>query len=669
MAHDVTDRIAYQEAVRREQGVLDTAAARRLAELEVSLTNLQKMVEALPQITWSARPDGFCEYISQQLADYTGVPTPELTGWGWLRFVHGADRERVRVVWTDAARDLADYDVEYRIRSERGEYRWFSTRGRCIRTAGGDQITHWLGTTTDIENQKRHKEQLEAALTERTLALNEARHQANIEAKSKGEFLAALSHQLRTPMKGVMGMTNLMLDTELTSQQRSYLDAIKSCGQSVLGVSNDVLDFSRVEAETLEMEQVEFDLQTLLEESIELVAASLSYGTSKSVQLSLSVGEDIPFTIIGDPLRLRQVLLHLLSNAVKLTDEGTVKLSVTREPEERSVVLLRFGVLEAGIADAADQAASGLGLSMATRLVSLMSGTLGVVSERGECSTFWFCVPVTAAAAQVNNEFDHLVTGRILVRTASAELSQKVRGYLQRAGLEAVGTIQGTKALGNGNGNHFVKPVSLLITDSTTFKSMPESELQLRGDCPVLMLGSPAGLPDHALSLKQGSEYLALPVRCVPLLRAAAGMLNSRPVRAGGERGRAILLVEDDHIGQMITKLFLVQMGYLVTLASNGVAAYAAVRKQPFDLILMDCQMPDMDGFEAARVIREFEAAVGAHTPIVALSAGVFKEERDRCYAAGMDDFLSKPVDKLELEAVLYNWLTERKSARQTAGA
>jgi CheY-like chemotaxis protein len=357
-----------------------------------------------------------------------------------------------------------------------------------------------------------------------------------------------------------------------------------------------------------------------------------------------------------------------LSNAVKLTAEGTVTLSVTREPAEGSTLMLRFGVQQTEVATEVHHAA-GLGLSMARRLVSLMSGTLGVVSEQGEGSTFWFCVPVAAAASQINNEFDPLNTGRILVRTASAELSHKVHGYLRRAGLEAAVSTQSTKAASNGNGNHFVKPVSLLITDSTALKSIPESESSLIGECPILMLGSPAGLPDHALTLKQSNEYLAQPVRCVPLLRAVARMINSRPSRPAGEPGRAILLVEDDHIGQMITKLFLVQMGYQVTLASNGAAAYAAVRKQLFDLILMDCQMPGMDGFEAARSIRKFEAASGAHTPIVALSAGVFKEERDQCYAAGMDDFLSKPLDKLELEAVLYNWLTERKTVIQTAGA
>ena len=696
MANDVTERIVAEEKIRRTNDLLEDLVEKRTTALGESEAKWRSLVEALPQFVWSTRPDGFCDYISNQWEEYTGVPGSDLLGVGWVDCLHPADRPRAELCWAQAVATNGLYDIEYRIRSSTGSYRWFMARGRPVRSGEGGPVTHWLGTTTDIEDQKRSEESLEAAVAERTFALAEARDRAEIAVKAKSSFLAAMSHEIRTPMNGVIGMTALMLDTPLTSDQRCYLDTIRSSGQALLTIINDVLDFSKIEAGKMELENLEFDLQTLLEESLELVGASAK---QKSLSLSLEVADGVPISAIGDSGRLRQILLNLLSNAVKFTERGSVLLSVTRSALQERVMTLRFAVRDTGIGLTPEQQAglfqaftqadvsttrrfggTGLGLSIVKRLVELMGGTIGVFSQIGEGTTFWFNICLNLPIAS------HLSMcgGRALLVDGSKDSHKLIGRYLERAGMQVLGRTweSGDNSSWNFTPGMLAPPISVVLVDTSTVGSWKEMRrlrsLPWPGQCPLVILGTPADWPSDEVESAglEVAAYLPKPIRCMPLLQsvdlAMRGGLAKPAVSDGlvprhSAPASDILLVEDNRVNQMIARLMLEKLGCRVAIAANGREACEAVQRASYDLIFMDCQMPEMDGFEATRTIRESESISGRQrTPIIALTAGVLKEERDQCYSAGMDDFLSKPIAKQELEAALDNWLRTRRALELT---
>ena len=346
MANDITARIEADNELRKARDQMENLVVQRTAELQISEARWRGLVEALPQFVWTTDNEGNCTYMSTQWADFSGVSEPDLLGLGWLNTIHEADHLRAAACWQAAREAETPYEMEYRIRSSDGSYRWFVSRGIPMRDVPDGPLTHWLGTSTDIDDQKRSEERLEKAVAERTLALAEARDRAECAAQAKSSFLASMSHEIRTPMNGVIGMTSLMLDTPLSSEQHCYVDIIRSSGQALLAIINDVLDFSKIEAGKVELETIEFDLQTVLEESLELVAATAA---QKGLHLELNVGDHVPFTILGDPGRLRQVLLNLLSNGVKFTERGSVTVSVTREALTHGVMALRLSVRDTGI--------------------------------------------------------------------------------------------------------------------------------------------------------------------------------------------------------------------------------------------------------------------------------------------------------------------------------
>jgi PAS domain S-box-containing protein len=686
MANDVTDRMAAEMEIRQAHEQLESLVAERTAQLQASEAKWRSLVENLPQFVWSANSYGVSDYVSAQWAEYTGVPVSDLLGAGWLDTLHPDDRSKALESWQSVCEKGDRHDLEYRIRSKDGAYRWFMARATPLRDRDGGPVKHWLGASTDIEDQKRSKELLESAVAERTFALAEARDRAECAAQAKSAFLAAMSHEIRTPMNGVIGMTTLMLDTPLTSDQRCYLDTIRSSGQALLAIINDVLDFSKIEAGKMELENLEFDLQTVLEEAMELVAASAA---AKSLRTSMEVDDNVPFCVFGDAGRLRQILLNLLSNAVKFTEQGAISLSVSLSATQGQVMTLRFAVRDTGIGLTQEQQAglfqaftqadrsttrrfggTGLGLSIARRLVELMGGTIGVSSQLGRGTTFWFNICVTPAlspqAALLRDKRAVLVDNIPTARTA-------IRRYLERSGMrvfEHAWQVGGLSPLPPANLKDW--DISCLLVDAASV-GQPSDLLTLRdipglADCPLLILGTPADWQAHsATPALENAVYLPQPVRCAPLLRAIQSAIlhnvsetppqpvttNARPADT---RGAEVLLVEDNRVNQMIARLLLEKLGCRVEIAVNGREACLALQRRSYDVVFMDCQMPEMDGFQATRNIRLSENG-GRRTPIIALTAGVLKEERDQCYAAGMDDFLSKPISKPELESALENWL------------
>jgi len=455
MAHDVTARLEAENELRKARDQMESLVVRRTTDLQLSESRWRGLVEALPQFVWTTSKEGWCSYISNQWVEFTGVPMKDLLGMGWLKTIHGADHAGVGACWEAANATMTPYELEYRIRARDGSYRWFVSRARPIFEPDGS-LSHWIGTSTDIDDQKRSEERLESAVAERTLALAEARDRAEYAAQAKSSFLAAMSHEIRTPMNGVIGMTTLMMDTLLTSEQQCYVDTIRSSGQALLAIINDILDFSKIEAGKMELESIEFDLETVLEESLELMAASAA---EKGIALSLDVANDVPLSVFGDPGRLRQILLNLLSNGVKFTEHGSVSVFVSREAMRDDVTVLRVAVRDTGIGMTAKQQAglfeaftqadrsttrkfggTGLGLSIVKRLVEMMGGTIGVSSAIGQGTTFWFnfCVkagvsifePVALMGQQVMLMTPHLTPNVTPNATQSRSL---VRRHLERA--------------------------------------------------------------------------------------------------------------------------------------------------------------------------------------------------------------------------------------------
>jgi two-component system, sensor histidine kinase and response regulator len=528
----------------------------------------------------------------------------------------------------------------------------------------------------------RFQEQLQhlnQGLADRNQALEAERKRAEEASQAKSSFLAAMSHEIRTPMNGVVGMADLLMDTPLNSQQNYYLSAIRSSGTALVSIINDILDFSKIEAGKLEMEEAAFDLDQLVYEVLDLAGAAAA---SKDLELALELDENVALDLVGDPGRLRQVLMNLLSNAIKFTPRGRVLLSIAGDGEEGAKTRLRFSVADTGIGLTSEQigmlfhafqqgdrsttrrfGGTGLGLIISKRLIEAMGGSIGVSSQPGVGSVFTFTVLMSRAQLlAVGAPLSLQRTGLL----GEGQGSEQIVRMLER---EAIPVRR--LAYPDATGFDFSN-LDLLLVDTAAFSNCRDV-MAIRAAAPpelsILLLGSPHDWPDEACSTDAALSqltYLSKPVRRWALLEALQQALSGAarlPLEPSGSPGneRLVLLVEDNRINQVISTKLLESMGCRVELAQNGVEACEAFLGQRYDLILMDCQMPEMDGLQATKRIRELEGSQGSsgnwRTPIIALSAGALSEERELCLAAGMDDFLAKPTSRQSLAAALERWL------------
>jgi signal transduction histidine kinase/CheY-like chemotaxis protein/HPt (histidine-containing phosphotransfer) domain-containing protein len=530
--------------------------------------------------------------------------------------------------------------------------------------------------------------------------LTRSRDAAQAAGKAKGEFLATMSHELRTPLNGVLGMTELMLRTPLDSVQRRYASTALASGTALLGIINDILDFSKIEAGRVEIEQIPFDLRQLVEE----VAASFGVAAHrKGLELITRLPSTMPAHVIGDPLRLRQILTNLIGNAVKFTENGEVLVSVGGVPMEGSGLIVRTTVRDTGIGiDPAHQAhifnaftqadgtvtrrfgGTGLGLSICRRLVDLMGGTLGVSSEAGRGSEFWFEVPLRRDTAADTGTATHrqlaLVTKRVLVVDDHPTNRELVREQLAHWNIEVETAADGEEALQRlsdsvARGTEF--DVVLLDLQMPGMSGLDVAvRIRQREALRSLRLAilSSAGQPVSRATCRELriSHQVTKPVRLSELQQCLAQCASDdTDVCASSDAGDPtltclierptaprILLVEDNAVNQAVASAMLEQMGCHVTLAADGLQAISHCEAHEYALILMDCMMPSLDGYEATRRIRSREAACcRSRTPIVALTANASDGDRERCLAAGMDDYLSKPVTLQALTAKVARWL------------
>jgi len=690
----VAAAISFYIVMRKQDRLLAIAAE---AERKEALKNalLQTVADNIPDSIFAKDGDGRYLFVNRQFLNIHHMRSHEEV-LGKTPFELFPDQPAA--MWhADDLAVLQGQPPTDRMRSTvdaQGVQKWIlTTKVPLVDKAGA--IVGVVGLHRDITKQKTTEE-----------TLKQAKEAAEAASRAKSEFLANMSHEIRTPMNGIIGMTELALQTSLTEEQREFLTMVKTSADSLLRVINDVLDFSKIEAGKLELDATPFDLRESLEETLRTF--SISAG-KKGVELIIDLHAGVPIVVLGDPVRLRQVIVNLLGNAVKFTDQGEVVLQVESTLLPEGAAKLHFAIRDTGIGVPKDKqemifaafsqadtsskrkyGGTGLGLAISSRLVSMMGGKIWLESEPGQGSTFHFTVQIEVpSTAFKKQEFssgnqltgiavlvvdDNPTNRRILERTVE---QWEMKPTLAVSGWAALAELKRRKESG--------EPQPLVLLDA----HMPELDgfstaAMIKEDkeiapLTIMMLTSGGQRGDAERCRESGiSAYLSKPVRQEELREAILQVLG---LKHGGEKSAElitrhsireskvhlrILLAEDNEINRQLAVRLLTKRGHSIQVATNGKIVLDLLDKSEFDVILMDVQMPEMDGFETTAAIRKKEKLTGAHIPIIAMTAHAMKGDRDRCVEAGMDSYISKPINAVELMEVLESFPARKTTPIET---
>ena len=639
-----------------------------------SEARFRELAASAPVGIFQTDATGHCVYVNDRWIAMAGLTLPEAVGVGWLRAVHPSDRAQVQQVWNEAVAGRSAFDLRYRFLRSDGSEIW--VMGRAVASQDADGSTSgFLGTLTDV-SQSHHQ----------ALALARATAEAESAMRAKSLFLANISHEIRTPLNAVIGMTSLLLDTPMSEDQRELSRTIRTSGESLLGIINDILDYSKADVGKLEIEQQAFDLRRCVEDALDQVAPR---ALEKRLNLAYLIEDGTPEALLGDVTRVRQILVNLLSNAVKFTHQGEVFVSVESEPVPDGMHRIEFSVHDSGIGIGAEDlprlfhsfsqvdvsttrkyGGTGLGLAISKRLAELMGGTVTVQSESGQGSVFRATVVVAEAAAEparfLHRNVPTLAGKRLLIVDDNQTNRRILTRLAMRWGMVPDTLASGLEAIDRvRHGDRY----DLAVLDM----NMPGIDgLTLAGEIrrsrgaeamPIVLITSLGQRP--AWLDAQGTAFAACLSRPIKPSQLFATLVDAvlgahavapEPVLPSVDVAKTlplrVLVAEDNAVNQRVALRLLQRLGYRADVVNNGLEVIEAVEREAYDVVLMDIQMPEMDGLQAARWIAQ-RRLPGAGPRIIAMTANAMPGDRETYLAAGMDAYVAKPIVAAELDAAL----------------